>query len=372
MKKIGITGQSGFMGTHLCNFLRMEKNAFEIISFQDDYWNKEEQFKNFVQQCDIIVHLAAMNRTKGSPEDIYSCNISLVKQLIDTMEKNQLKPQIVFASSTQEERDNFYGKSKRDGRRLLEEWSNRNNSRLISLIIPNVFGPFGFPYFNSVIATFSYQLTHNLTPNLEIDAELSLIYISDLIKYFISAVQGNYNEKVIRIETDVKIKVTEILRKLLIYKDLYLINNIFPELHSSFEINLFNTFRSYLDYNHFPVKFPIHSDNRGFLYENVKSLIGGQVFFSSTKPGVTRGNHFHTKKVERFCVVKGSARICFRKVGTTDRIEYLVSGDEPSFVDIPIFHSHNITNIGDSELLTLFWSNELFDPENPDTYFEEV
>ena len=372
IKKIGITGQSGFMGTHLANFLSMHKDKVEVIPFSDDYFKDEVQLKNFALQCDTIVHLAAMNRTKGPQEEIYKCNIDLVKQLIDVLEKNKHKPYVIFASSTQEDRDNFYGKSKKEGRKLLEGWAERNNSKVFSLIIPNVFGPFGQPYFNSVIATFSYQLTHNLIPKIDIDAELTLIYINALVSYFYKVINHEYGGKSLRIETEIRYKVSDILGKLLSYKNIYLDKNIFPELKDEFDISLFNTFRSYIDYNHFPVKLSVHSDNRGYLVENIKSVIGGQVFFSSTKPGITRGNHFHTKKIERFCVLKGNAKITFRKIGTTEKIEYFVSGDEPSFVDIPIFHTHNITNTGDTELLTLFWSNELFDPEKPDTFFEEV
>lgn len=372
IKKIGITGQSGFMGMHLTNFLKMQKNNIEIIPFNDDYFKNEEQLRNFVLQCDTIVHLAAMNRTKRSQEEIYKCNIGLVKQLIDVLDKNNHKPAIIFASSTQEDRDNFYGKSKKEGRMLLEKWAERNKSRVFSLIIPNVFGPFGQPYFNSVIATFSYQLTHNLLPEIDVDAELSLIYINDLVYYFYNAINDKYSGNVLRVETEIKYKVSDILNKLLTFKNLYLEKNIFPELKDDFDIALFNTFRCYINYDHFPVKLPVHADNRGYLVENVKSKIGGQVFFSSTQPAITRGNHFHTKKIERFCVLKGNAKISFRKIGTSEKIEYLVTGDEPSFIDIPIFHTHNITNTGNSELLTLFWSNELYDPENPDTYFEEV
>jgi UDP-2-acetamido-2,6-beta-L-arabino-hexul-4-ose reductase len=372
IKKVGITGQSGFIGTHLANYLRIEKDIIEIIPFQDEYFKNEEQLKNFVYKCDAIIHLAAMNRTKGEPDEIYSCNIGLVKQLIDILKKNDLKPDIIFSSSTQEEKDNIYGKSKKDGRKLFEEWGQSNNARITSLIIPNVFGPFGQPYYNSVISTFGFQLTHNVVPKIEIDAELNLIYISDLVKYFFNAILGKYSGNILKIETEIKFKVSELLEKLMTYKNSYLEMNIIPELNSDFEINLFNTFRSYLDYDYFPVRFPVHSDNRGYLFENIKSLTGGQVFFSVTKPGITRGNHFHTKKIERFCVLKGLAKITLRKIGTSKKIEYTVSGDEPAFIDIPIFHTHNITNIDDGELLTLFWSNEIFNPESPDTYFEEV
>jgi len=180
MLKIGITGQAGFVGTHLYNTLGLQPDKFIRIPFEDNFFENDKKLQNFVTQCDTIVHLAAMNR-HGDPQVIYDTNIKLVKQLIAACEETNSKPHILFSSSTQEEKDNPYGKSKKEGRELLEQWAKRNKAPFTGMIIPNVFGPFGHPYYNSVVATFCHQLTHNETPKIDVDGELKLIYVGELV-----------------------------------------------------------------------------------------------------------------------------------------------------------------------------------------------
>ena len=187
MIKIGITGQSGFIGTHLYNTLGLKPQQFERIPFEDSFFNEEKKLIRFVKSCDIIVHLAAMNR-HNDPEVIYKTNTGLVKQLITACEASGSKPHIIFSSSTQEEQDNLYGRSKKEGRKLFEKWADKNNTSFNGLIIPNVFGPFGHPYYNSVVATFCHQLTHNEQPRIEVDGELKLIYVSELVKNIIQQI----------------------------------------------------------------------------------------------------------------------------------------------------------------------------------------
>ena len=165
MIKVGITGQAGFVGTHLYNTLGLSPESFQRIPFEDAYFQDEKKLRDFVGQCDVIVHLAAMNR-HNDPLVIYKTNIRLVKQLISACEITKSTPHILFSSSTQEERDNPYGRSKKEGRKLLERWADKNSARFTGLIIPNVYGPFGHPYYNSVVATFCHQLTHNETPKI--------------------------------------------------------------------------------------------------------------------------------------------------------------------------------------------------------------
>ena len=191
MIKIGITGQSGFVGTHLYNTLGLYPERFERIHFQDDYFQDTDKLKTFVQSCDAIVHLAAMNR-HNDPEVLYDTNIGLVKQLISACETTRSTPHILFSSSTQEERDNLYGKSKKEGRELLEQWALKNNGNFTGFIIPNVFGPFGNPYYNSVVATFCHQLTHNETPRIETDGEIKLIYVGELVDEIIGHIEMIY------------------------------------------------------------------------------------------------------------------------------------------------------------------------------------
>ena len=368
--KVGITGQSGFIGYHLTQYLRLHGDEVEIVPFDAAYFRDPEQLKWFVQQCDAIVHLAAMNR--GPDDEIYVTNVGLVQQLIEALERAGHTPHIIFSSSIQEERDNAYGRSKREGARLLAAWAERNNARCTSLVIPNVFGPFGRPFYNSVVATFCHQLTHGLNPRIDVDATLSLISVQELAGEIFRAIQGAYDTPVVYLPATAERNVSKILARLCEFKGWYLDRHIIPNLNGPFDTALFNTFRSFIEPDHFPVYPEVHADDRGYLAEVLKDLSGGQVFFSVTRPGITRGNHFHMRKVERFCVIQGEAVIRLRKIGTDQIIEYHVQGSKPSFVDIPIYYTHNITNTGTTDVLTLFWTNELFDPEDPDTFYEAV
>jgi UDP-2-acetamido-2,6-beta-L-arabino-hexul-4-ose reductase len=378
MIKVGITGQSGFLGTHLYNYLGLQDDVTRI-PFEDSFFQNIKQLLEFVKSCDIIVHLAAMNR-HGDPQVIYDTNIELVNKLIGACEITEAKPHILFSSSTQEERDNLYGKSKLDGRKLLEDWAERTKSKFTGLIIPNVFGPFGNPYYNSFIATFCHQLTHGEQPKIEIDGDVKLIYIGELVKeIWHRIIENQYNLHHQYSITEFNIphtsenKVSRVLLLLETYKSIYFKKGIIPNLDNVFEKNLFNTFLCYIDHqSFFPFHLTKHSDDRGSFVEMVKLNSGGQVSFSSTVPGITRGNHYHTRKAERFAVIKGKARIELRRIGTDKFFSFKLDGDQPSFVDMPIWYTHNITNIGEDELYTVFWINEHYNSEDGDTFYEEV
>ncbi len=377
MIKVGITGQAGFVGTHLFNTLGLSPDSFQRIPFEDAYFQDEEKLKSFVKQCDVIMHLAAMNR-HNDPQVIYETNIGLVEQLILACELTKSAPHILFSSSTQEERDNLYGKSKKEGRKLFEQWAENNNARFTGFVIPNVFGPFGNPYYNSVVATFCHQLTHNELPKIEIDGEIKLIYVSELVKEFIDHIQATQSGDQCVIDTvPVKhtsvIKVSVLLKKLTEFKENYFEKGIIPCLDDPFERNLFNTLLCYIDHSSFfPFHLKLNTDDRGSFVETVKLNSGGQVSFSTTVPGITRGNHFHTRKAERFAVIKGKAKIELRRIGTDKVLSFELDGRQPSFVDMPVWFTHNITNIGEEELYTIFWINEHYNPDDGDTFFEKV
>lgn len=379
MIKVGITGQSGFIGTHLYNTLGLYPEKFQRIPFKDEYFQDEAHLRNFVSQCDVIAHLAAMNR-HNDPQVLYNTNLWLVNRLIKSCEVMNVTPHIIFSSTIQEERDNLYGKSKREGRQLLENWARNNNAQFTGLIIPNVFGPFGHPYYNSVVATFCHQLTHNETPKIEVDGTLKLIYVSELVKHFIERIEevnekhkNDVNIATIQLHHTAETKVSRILEILQANKTNYFEKGEIPKLDTPFDRNLWNTFLCYLDYqSFFPYHLKLNTDNRGSFVETVKNNSGGLVSFSTTLPGITRGNHFHTRKAERFAVIKGRARIELRRIGTDKVMSFDLDGRQPGFVDMPIWHTHNITNVGDEELYTIFWINEHFNPEDTDTYFEKV
>jgi UDP-2-acetamido-2,6-beta-L-arabino-hexul-4-ose reductase len=373
MIKIGITGQSGFVGTHLFNTLGLHPDKFERVEFLNDFFLDDMALQAFVKSCDVIVHLAAKNR-HTEPEVIYNTNIGLVKQLIAACEATKSTPHILFSSSTQEERDNLYGKSKKEGRQLLEQWARNNKAQFTGLIVPNVFGPFGHPYYNSVVATFCYQLTHNETPKIEIDGEVKLIYVNELVNYIIAQIT-NHESRITNhiIPNTSTIRVSDLIKKLAKYKSNYFENGEIPILDTQFDRDLWNTLLCYLDHeSFFPFHLKLNSDSRGSFVEIVKLNSGGQISFSTTVPGITRGNHFHTRKAERFAVIKGKAIIELRRIGTDKVMTFELDGTQPSFVDMPIWHTHNISNVGDEDLFTVFWISEHFDSEDTDTYFEKV
>lgn len=371
MIKVGITGQTGFIGTHLYNFLGLDREIIRV-PFRDDYFNDTVKLKTFVSECDAIVHLAAVNR-HADPNIIYDTNLDLIRKLVAALDEAGNKVHLLFSSSIQEERDNVFGRSKREGRQLLAEWAVRSGGKFTGMIIPNVFGPFGKPYYNSVIATFSHQLTHNEQPRIEVDAQLSLIYIDDLVKTILYIIHNRVCDHEFKVTSTDEARVSEILSLLQSFKEQYFEKGILPDLTDPFERNLFNTFVCYIDHNqYFPFRLRLNTDDRGNFVETVKLNSGGQVSFSTTRPGVTRGNHFHTRKAERFAVIKGEARIELRRIGTKEIISFKLDGSKPSYVDMPVWHTHNITNTGNEDLYTIFWISELYDPNDPDTFFERV
>ena len=372
MLKIGITGQQGFVGTHLYNTLGLHPEEFERIDFQRSFFENETLLDAFVSQCDVIVHLAAMNR-HNDPAVIYETNVTLVTNLIASLERTASKAHIIMSSSSQEEKDNLYGKSKKEGRELLAQWANKTNATFTGMVIPNVFGPFGHPYYNSVVATFSHQIANGETPQIQVDGDLKLIYVGELVAEILGKIRDRHNEPIYLVPHTSEAKVSELLVLLQDYKASYQDKGAIPAIKNTFELNLFNTFRCYMDIaNHFPVKFVQHNDPRGSFVEVIRLGVGGQVSFSTTVPGITRGNHYHTRKIERFAVIKGKALIQLRRIGTDEVLNFYLDGNEPSYVDMPIWYTHNIKNIGDEVLYTNFWINEFYDPNDPDTYFENV
>jgi UDP-2-acetamido-2,6-beta-L-arabino-hexul-4-ose reductase len=379
MLKVGITGQAGFVGTHLYNTLGLFPERFQRISFNDSYFETDKLLEDFVSRCDVVIHLAAMNR-HNDPQILYNTNIKLVRQVINACVSTGTTPHILFSSSTQEERDNLYGISKKEGRKLFEEWALKNKACFSGLIIPNVFGPFGHPYYNSVVATFCYQLSHDEIPRIDNDSRIRLIYVGELVNHIISIIEEVNqikSESAIVQQKEIpyssEINVSGLLNLLKGYKSIYYDKGQIPDIAGHFEKNLFNTFVSYIDHaKFFPFKLDKKSDARGSFVELIKLSSGGQLSFSITLPGITRGNHFHIRKAERFAVIKGKAKIEIRRVGTEKILSFNLDGDQPSFVDMPVWHTHNITNTGTEDLYTIFWISEHYAPEDPDTYFENV
>jgi UDP-2-acetamido-2,6-beta-L-arabino-hexul-4-ose reductase len=370
--RIGVTGHSGFIGSHLLERFGRDPEAV-VVPIDDDYFQAPGQLEKALQGCDCLVDLAGLNR--GPEEQVYAVNVALARTLISSLEKLKVKPQVIFASSTYTAThpDSAFGRAKKEAGELLTAWGARNGASVSVLVIPNVFGDGGRPFYNSAVATFCHQLTHGEKPQIIQDRAVEYIYINDLTELIARLVSGRpAGGREIRVPGTKTLKVSELLAILEGFRLDYFTHGVVPVPAEKFERDLYNTFLSYVAYPDYKREPELKQDQRGILFEIVKLSRGGQVFFSTTKPGVIRGNHYHARKIEKFCVLKGSACIRLRKIGQAAITEYNINSDRPAIVDIPIFHAHHIENTGKDDLLTLFWCNEIMDPADADTFHEEV
>ena len=369
--KIGITGQNGFIGWHLFNTIKYKHTELQLVPFSRVNFYDSELLSNFLKKCDVLIHLGGLNRAKDK-QDIYNTNIDLTYKLCNAIEVSGFKGKIIFASSIQESKDSAFGRSKKESRKILIKHSEKYLYKFIGLIIPNIFGPFGRSNYNSFIATFCNKIINKETPIISEDNNIELLYVDDIIKVFIDQIKST-DSITKTVTASNKIKVSEVLKKLDHFNKTYVEAGNMPDLSDSFELNLFNTFRSYIDYESIYPKAHLQSlDLRGSFSEIIRSGSKGQFSFSTTKPNITRGNHFHTRKIERFSVIQGKAKIELRQVGSSKKTNFVLDGEIPSYVDIPIWHTHNIKNIGENELIALFWINEAYNPKDADTYSEIV
>jgi UDP-2-acetamido-2,6-beta-L-arabino-hexul-4-ose reductase len=364
--RIGITGANGLIGWHLRCFFSVHP---EISVFPADRsrFTDITSLRKFVSDCDTIIHLAGMNR--GNDEEVMRINLLLAEMLTEACRAEHCTPHMIFASSTHIFRNSRYGDAKRQCSELFRRWSREEGAIFTNLILPNIFGENGRPFYNSVISTFCYQLAHNEKPRIEIDAIYDYLHCYQIGEHLLNILQSKPNHDVII--RGCEMSVREILGRLTFFNDNYR-SGVIPDCMDLFNLALFNTYRSHL-YPSFYPRFPeIRRDDRGYLFEVTKSFGGGQSFISTTRPGIIRGNHFHFHKIERFGVLKGDAVIQIRRLFDDRITSFTVSGHEPCFIDMPTLHTHSITNTGTDDLITLFWSNEIFDPSRPDTFSETV
>lgn len=368
--QIGITGAFGFIGWHLRCYLKTLDNISEVRVAGRDTFNNEEKLSGFIQDLDIIFHLAGVNR--ATDEELLTGNIKPANQLVNALKNTHSKACVVFSSSTYAENStNSYGHGKADATQVLASWAEESNGRFVNAIIPHVFGEYGKPFYNSAMATFCHQIANDEELNINGDGQLELIHVQDLVEQLLDFAKDKTVTGDVRV-SGTPIGVADAANRLQALYEEYVTNNRLPDLKDSFDRSLFNTLRGAIPEANRVVSPIKHEDNRGWLVETVKVGSGGQCFVSTTMPGITRGNHFHRRKVERFFVLKGKGSIQLRKLFSDEVITYDLDGDTPSYVDIPTLHTHAITNTGEDELITLFWADEFFDPEKPDTYFEPV
>lgn len=367
-KKIVITGADGFLGWHTRCFFYTYAPEWEVVPLSQENFTNTESRAAALKGAAVIIHLAGMNR--GGDNEVYETNVRLMRELLETCGAVQAKPQIIFSSSVHINRDTAYGKAKKEAGRLLTAWAAENKTAACILVLPNIFGEEGRPNYNSAVATFCHELVNNQPSAVNAGAPITLIHAPEVAGHILAAIKNHTSGELLISGRETT--VGAVYDKLKEMSDLYK-NGLVPACADNFELALFNTLRSAFFCNGFyPQILSPKSDERGSLFEVVKEKTGGQLFFSNTHPGITRGHHYHTRKIERFCVAAGTAEIRVQKLFSDQVNKFTVSGDAPVFIDMPTFYSHAITNIGTNNCLTLFWCNEVYNSKDPDTFLYKI
>lgn len=365
-----ITGSNGFIGKNLYYKL-LEIGKYNILRF--DVENTSEQLSSYLQEADFIYHLAGVNRPK-SEDQFEHVNTGLTQTIIDSLKKLNKNTPILLSSSKQAELKNAYGKSKKQAEDIIIEFSRLTASAVFIYRLTNVFGKWCRPNYNSVVATFCHNIAHDLPIQInDPDKQLELLYIDDVVNSFIGHLDKPKNSSTDLLGINLKYVVTlsELAESIVSFRNIRS-NLTIPQMDNVFLKKLYATYLSYLPENQFSYKPEQKSDERGTLTELIKNNAFGQMFVSTTRSGIIRGNHYHHTKVEKFIVVKGRAIIRFKRIDKNEIIEYSVSDDRIEIVDIPPGYTHHIENIGDDEMVVLFWASEKFNPDYPDTYFHPV
>jgi len=344
----------------------------EVDASGFDINDSRQQLADALAGCDVVYHLAGINRPQD-PSDFWAGNARFTAELSNMLVAKGSRPLVVFASSTQAELDNAYGRSKLEAERELADWSEYSGGSVVVFRLPNVFGKWCRPNYNSVVATFCHRIARDLPIRVDDPrANLRLAYVDDVVRALLDAAGTEARGcRFGAVHPVVELTVGELAAQIRALHDACHSPDV-PDLATPFARALFATYLSYLEADDRAFSFDLRSDDRGDLAELLREPHGGQVFVSRTRPGVTRGNHYHDTKVERFMVIVGEGLIRLRDLGSASIEEYRVSGNAPQAVIIPPGVTHSIQNTGDVDLVTLFWADEVFDPEQPDTYFEPV
>ncbi len=363
-----VTGANGFAGKNLVSALKTSDDT--ILEFDID--NSDEELFSFLNQADIIFHLAGVNRPQNTDEFNVG-NKELTEKICDYLISTNKQAKIVLSSSIQAELDNPYGVSKHGAEEAVRQYAVKSASSVVVYRLKNLFGKWCRPNYNSVTATFCHNIANNLPIQISApENEVDLTYIDDVVIAF----KNELSDKLPGFRFAPPLPSRKItlgtLSELIYSFNKQRKSLLLPDFSDQFVRNLYGTYLSYLKTDDFSYTLDIKSDNRGSLAELLKSPYIGQVFISRTLPGITRGNHYHHTKTEKFMVVQGKGIIRFRNINNDEVIEYPVEGSEYKVVDIPPGYTHSIENVGDNEMVTIFWAVEIFNPEKPDTYFVPV
>ncbi|GAA4776827.1 NAD-dependent epimerase/dehydratase family protein [Citricoccus nitrophenolicus] len=364
MTKIAITGAGGFLGLHL-RAAALE-SGFEVAAIPLGDRFDAVQAQESVEGASRLIHLAGVNR--GNEEDVANGNARFASQLASVLKSCEDAPtEVVFANSIQAGNGTVYGTAKEGAAGTLGTAADQAGATFSDVRLPNLFGEYGQPFYNSVVATFSHMIAQGEAPEVQQDKELQLLHAQNAADVLLGTVPETGLESLSRRETVSRVK------GLLEEFAQYYSAGEFPDLSTAFRRDLFNTYRAYTFPDSAPINVTRHADQRGSFSEIVRSRGGtGQTSFSTTQPGITRGDHYHRRKVERFTVLAGEAEIGLRRLFDDRVFTFRATGEEPKSVDMPTLYAHNIRNVGADTLYTAFWTNDIFDPTNPDTIPETV
>ena len=355
--KILLTGAGGFLGWH--TRLRLHAaGEHEVAVVTRDSWG---DLIRLMADVDAVLHLAGVNR--GTDDQVEAGNVRLAEDVAEAVRASGRPMRIVYANSIQAGNGSAYGKGKERAGSLLRSLE-RRGSKVVDVRLPNLFGEHGRPRYNSFVATFVNAVVAGEAPDVT-DRQVDLLHVQGAAQALIDGLTADAD----RLDPEGgPVSVSEVLALLQEFRASYRTGE-FPDLSTRFRVQLFNCYRAALFPSHYPIQLQPHSDARGTFVETVRVRGGeGQSSFSTTVPGVTRGEHYHLTKVERFAVVQGTATIALRRMFHDEVVEFSVSGQAPCAVDMPVGWAHNITNTGEDVLITQFWSHELFRPDAPDTF----
>lgn len=379
--KVLVTGAKGFVGKNLVASLVNIRDGkdkttslgtdLEILEYDID--TEPALLDTYCKEADFVFHLAGVNRPKDETEFMEG-NFGFTSTLLEKLEQYKNNCPVMISSSIQAALDNPYGRSKKAGEDLMFAYGERTGASVLVYRFPNLFGKWCRPNYNSVIATFCHNVAHGLPIQInDPSVELNLVYIDDLVQEMLLALQGKayVQDGYAYVPTVHKVTLGRIAELVTSFKESRETKAV-PDMEDAFEKKLYSTYLSYLPETEFAYPLKMNIDERGSFTEILRTIDRGQVSVNISKPGITKGNHWHHTKNEKFVVVAGKGVIRFRKIDSDEILEYYVSGEKIEVVDIPCGYTHNIENLGDSDMVTIMWCNECFDPEKPDTYFLEV
>ena len=376
-----ITGAHGFVGKNLVEALKNVRDGkdktrnvtAELNIFEYDIDTDKGLLDKYCAEADFVFNLAGVNRPKEESE-FMAGNFGFASELLELLKKHNNKCPVMISSSTQAALDNPYGKSKKAGEDLFYDYAKDTGAKVLVYRFPNVFGKWCRPNYNSAVATFCHNIAHDMPITVnDRNYMMTLVYIDDVVDELICALSGNETRdgEFCKVPVEHKITLGEIADLLYSFKDSRNSKAV-PDVNDGFTNKLYATYLSYLPEDKFSYPLTMNCDDRGSFTEILRTADRGQFSVNISKPGITKGNHWHNTKNEKFVVVSGKGVIRFRKIGDTKVHEYFVSGDKIEVVDIPTGYTHNIENLGDTNMVTFMWANECFNPDKPDTYYEEV